>query len=105
MTSAPIRDPLWDHLLTPQNAAFLFIDYSRPSWPASARWTRRSWLRIFAGAVTSYVAAHLAAARIIGRPALTGLALAHGYDTAFWPAVPRPGASAHRPSQDRSGGA
>ena len=26
----------------------------------------------------------LAAARIIGRPALTGLALAHGYDTAFW---------------------
>jgi nicotinamidase-related amidase len=27
MTSAPIRDPLSDHLLTPQNAAFLFIDY------------------------------------------------------------------------------
>jgi hypothetical protein len=22
--------------------------------------------------------------RVIGRPALTGLALAHGYDTAFW---------------------
>src|SRR5580693_5635121 len=39
---------------------------------------------IFAGAVTSYGAAHLAAARIIGRPALTALALAHGYDTAFW---------------------
>jgi nicotinamidase-related amidase len=27
MTSAPIRDPLSDHLLTPENAAFLFIDY------------------------------------------------------------------------------
>jgi len=27
MTSAPVRDPLADHLLTPQNAAFLFIDY------------------------------------------------------------------------------
>ena len=39
---------------------------------------------IFAAAVTSYLAAHLAAARPIGRPALTGLALAHGYDTAFW---------------------
>jgi EmrB/QacA subfamily drug resistance transporter len=39
---------------------------------------------IFAGAVTSYLAAHLASARIIGRQALTGLALAHGYDTAFW---------------------
>jgi Mn2+/Fe2+ NRAMP family transporter len=39
---------------------------------------------IFAGAVASYLAAHLAAARLIGRPALTGLALAHGYDTAFW---------------------
>jgi EmrB/QacA subfamily drug resistance transporter len=39
---------------------------------------------IFAAAVTSYLAAHLAAARIIGRQALAGLALAHGYDTAFW---------------------
>ena len=39
---------------------------------------------IFASAVTSYLAAHLAAARLVGRPALTQLALAHGYDTAFW---------------------
>jgi hypothetical protein len=29
-------------------------------------------------------AAHLAAARVIGRQALNGLALAHGYDTASW---------------------
>ena len=34
--------------------------------------------------MTAYLAAHLSAARIIGRQALTGLALAHGYDTAFW---------------------
>ncbi len=27
MTSAPVRDPLADHLLTPENAAFLLIDY------------------------------------------------------------------------------
>jgi MFS family permease len=39
---------------------------------------------IFASAVASYLAAHLAAARLIGRQALTGLALAHGYDIAFW---------------------
>ncbi len=39
---------------------------------------------IFAAAVTSYLAAHLAAARLIGRQALTGQALVHGYDTAFW---------------------
>jgi MFS family permease len=39
---------------------------------------------IFAAAVTSYLAAHLAAARLIGRPALTRLALTHGYDTGFW---------------------
>jgi hypothetical protein len=39
---------------------------------------------IFTAAVTSYLAAHLAAARLIDRRALTGLALAHGYDTAFW---------------------
>src|SRR5580658_2529824 len=39
---------------------------------------------IFTGAVTTYLAAHVTAARLIGRPALTGLALSHGYDTAFW---------------------
>jgi hypothetical protein len=39
---------------------------------------------IFASAVTSYLAANIAAARLIGRPALAGRALAHGYDTAFW---------------------
>jgi hypothetical protein len=39
---------------------------------------------IFAAAVTSYITAHLATARLIGRQALTGVALAHGYDTAFW---------------------
>src|SRR5256884_620715 len=27
MTSAPVRDPLADHLLTPRNAAFLLIDF------------------------------------------------------------------------------
>ena len=39
---------------------------------------------IFAAAVASYITVNLTAARIIGRQALTGLALAHGYDTAFW---------------------
>ena len=39
---------------------------------------------IFAGAVASYLAAHLASGRVIGRQALNGLALAHGYDAAFW---------------------
>ena len=39
---------------------------------------------IFASAVTSYITLHIASARLIGRPALAGLALAHGYDTAFW---------------------
>src|SRR6202522_3532318 len=39
---------------------------------------------LFTAAVTSYLAVHLASARLIGRQALTQLALAHGYDTAFW---------------------
>ncbi len=39
---------------------------------------------IFAAAVSSYLTAHLASARLIGRQALTGLALMHGYTTAFW---------------------
>ena len=36
MTSAPVRDPFADHLITPQNAAFLFIDY-QPSQLATVR--------------------------------------------------------------------
>jgi Major Facilitator Superfamily len=39
---------------------------------------------IFTSAIASYIAAHLAAVRLIGRQALTGLAQAHGYHTAFW---------------------
>ena len=29
MTSVPIRDPLVDHLITPQNAALIVIDYQQ----------------------------------------------------------------------------
>jgi nicotinamidase-related amidase len=36
MTSAPIRDPLADHLITPQNAALLLIDY-QPAQLAAIR--------------------------------------------------------------------
>jgi nicotinamidase-related amidase len=36
MTSAPVRDPIADHLLTPHNAAFLLIDY-QPSQLAGVR--------------------------------------------------------------------
>ena len=36
MTSAPIRDPLADHLITPQNAALLLVDY-QPAQVASVR--------------------------------------------------------------------
>lgn len=36
MTSAPIRDPLADHLITPQNAALVLIDY-QPTQVASVR--------------------------------------------------------------------
>jgi hypothetical protein len=39
---------------------------------------------IFAGAVASYLTVHAASARILGPRALGGLALAHGYDVAFW---------------------
>jgi hypothetical protein len=39
---------------------------------------------IFAAAVTSYLTAQLASARLVGRQALTGQALVHGYTTAFW---------------------
>jgi nicotinamidase-related amidase len=43
MTSAPIRDPVADHLLTPENAAFLFIDY-QPSQLAGVQSMDRALL-------------------------------------------------------------
>ena len=36
MTSEPIRDPLADHLITPQNSLFVFIDY-QPEQLATVR--------------------------------------------------------------------
>jgi hypothetical protein len=39
---------------------------------------------IFAGAVASYLTVHAASARILGARGLGGLAVAHGYDIAFW---------------------
>ena len=39
---------------------------------------------IFASAVASYLTLHIASVGLIGRQALLGQALAHGYDTAFW---------------------
>ncbi len=36
MTSAPVRDPLADHLITPENAAFLFIGH-QPAQLAGVR--------------------------------------------------------------------
>jgi hypothetical protein len=36
-----VRDPLADHLLTPENAAFLFIDYEPAQLARSARWIPR----------------------------------------------------------------
>lgn len=36
MTSAPVRDPIPEHLITPQDAALLLIDY-QPSQVAGVR--------------------------------------------------------------------
>jgi len=43
MTSAPVRDPLADHLLTPENSAFLIIDY-QPSQVAGVHSMDRALL-------------------------------------------------------------
>ncbi len=43
MTNAPVRDPLADHLITPQNAALLLIDY-QPSQLAGVRSMDRALL-------------------------------------------------------------
>jgi len=43
MTSAPMRDPLSDHLITPENSAFLLIDY-QPSQIGGVRSMDRTLL-------------------------------------------------------------
>ena len=45
MASLPVRDPIGDHLLTPQNSALLVIDYQPASSRPSARWTATSCSR------------------------------------------------------------
>jgi nicotinamidase-related amidase len=44
MTSQPVRDPLADHLITPENSAFLVIDY-QPSQFATVRSMDEALLR------------------------------------------------------------
>ena len=39
MASLPVRDPVGDHLLTPQNAALLVIDYQPSQFAGSGPWT------------------------------------------------------------------
>jgi hypothetical protein len=39
---------------------------------------------IFAGSVASYLVTHALSAKSVGPSVLNGLAVAHGYDTAFW---------------------
>ena len=39
MASEPIRDPKKDHLLTPQNATFIIIDYQPVQVNSIASWT------------------------------------------------------------------
>jgi nicotinamidase-related amidase len=43
MTSAPVRDPVADHLLTPENSALLLIDY-QPEQLAGVRSMDRALL-------------------------------------------------------------
>jgi hypothetical protein len=45
MTSARVRDPLADHLITPQNAALLLIDYQPAQLVSLAVELQRDWAR------------------------------------------------------------
>ena len=45
MTGAPVGDPLADHLITPQNAALLLIDY-QPAQLAGVRSMDRAHLAL-----------------------------------------------------------
>jgi hypothetical protein len=40
MAGSPVRDPIGDHLLTPQNVAMLVIDYQPSQFAGSGRWNQ-----------------------------------------------------------------
>jgi len=55
MARAPVRDPLADHLVTPQNSAFLLIDYQphrptrvSPAWSSPRKAYARSVIEVVA---------------------------------------------------------
>ena len=55
MTSEPIRDPARDHLLTPQNAAFIIIDYQPVQVNSIASMDRQLLVNNIAGAARAAV--------------------------------------------------
>lgn len=56
MTSEPVRDPLQDQLLTPQNAAFIIIDYQPPQVNSIASMDRQLLVNNVVGAAKAAVA-------------------------------------------------
>lgn len=56
MSSEPIRDPLSDHLLTPQNAAFILIDYQPVQVQSIASMDRQLMLNNIAGCAKAAIA-------------------------------------------------
>ena len=55
MSSEPIRDPKADHLLTPQNAAFIIIDYQPGQVNSIASMDRQLMLNNIAGCAKAAV--------------------------------------------------
>lgn len=56
MTSAAIRDPAKDHLLTPQNAAFIVIDYQPVQVNSIASMDRPTMVKNIVGTAKTAVA-------------------------------------------------
>ena len=59
MSSEPIRDPVKDHLLTPQNAAFIVIDYQPVQVNSIASMDRQLLVNNIVGASKAAVAYQL----------------------------------------------
>ena len=79
MASAPVRDQLGDHLITPQNAALVLIDY-QPSQFATVR--SRALLVVASAYLFTGMMAALFALTFPGRFPLNGLGA--GLQTSAW---------------------
>jgi nicotinamidase-related amidase len=95
MTSVPIRDPLADHLINPQNAALIVIDYQQNQF--------RSVRSMDSDLLLENVVSTAKLAKLFGLPTVhSTVGVAAGRDQSTLPEPPIYSRTTHRSTERRS---